>query len=320
MLTNFLLIVIGILCAYGLLRLIYIALSRARDSSDDFDYIRELKRSDCGEWQQYDVLLATHGYGWDTMKDWADYMVEADLKDVSEVTSGFNGELDVTESYLRNGSKCENTPELDEEMSSLSVAGYSRALNTLMKIGWFNQTCVLKFITPEKDETAIRKYIDTMVRRTFGAENAMKTDKKSGTGTNADSKSKSPESESSTKKQKSTVKLATSEDIISEKRNADQYIKESTISYKSYRISKEVYVNGSETRLIYYVPISIHSLAMEYSEFIIELGDSVGSDVWGNIIRCDMQSVQIFKVDSRHGEQFYDKLIAHAWDHACEWI
>ena len=125
------------------------------------------------------MLLAAKGYGWDMMKDWADYMVDADLEHISQVTAGSLGgqEKEITESYSSNGGKCKNTPELNVEMGMLSVAGMSKATNAAMKIVWINQTQVLRFFTLANDELLVKKYVETMIRRTFGTENAMKLGK-----------------------------------------------------------------------------------------------------------------------------------------------
>lgn len=112
-------------------------------------------------------------------EDWADYMAEADLEHISQVTAGSLGaqERDITASYSNSGSKCKNTPELNAEMGILSVAGMSKALKAPMKIVWINQTQVLRFFTLSDDELLVKKYVETMIRRTFGTENAMKLGK-----------------------------------------------------------------------------------------------------------------------------------------------
>lgn len=46
-----------------------------------------------------------------------------------------------------------------------------------MKIVWINQTQVLRFFTFVVDELLIKKYVETMIRRTFGSDNAMKLGK-----------------------------------------------------------------------------------------------------------------------------------------------
>ena len=146
---------------------------------DDITFIREMKHIAANPWHQYDVLLEARGYGWDMMKLWADYMAEADLEHISQVTAGPLGaqEKDITASYSSNGGKCKDTPELNVEMGMLSVAGMSKTLKAPMKIVWMNQTRVLRFFTLADDELMVRKYVETMIRRTFGTENAMKLGK-----------------------------------------------------------------------------------------------------------------------------------------------
>lgn len=146
---------------------------------DDITFIREMKSISAGLWQQYDVLLAARGYGWEMVKDWADYMADADLEHISQVTTGALGiqEQDITQSYLHHDGRCAQTPELYTEMGILSVAGISKTLKAPMKIVWINQTQVLRFFTLVNDELQMRKYIETTIRRTFGTRDAMKLGK-----------------------------------------------------------------------------------------------------------------------------------------------
>ena len=144
---------------------------------DDITYIRDMKHIPAEIWHQYDVLLEARGYGWDMMIAWADYMSQADLEHISQVTvSPIIGadEKDITESYSKNGCKCSQTPELKTEMGVLTVAGTSKALKAPMKIVWMNQTQVLRFFTIIDDELLMTKYVETVIRRTFGTENEMK--------------------------------------------------------------------------------------------------------------------------------------------------
>ncbi|WP_419563384.1 hypothetical protein [Ruminococcus sp.] len=106
----------------------------------------------------------------------ADYMAAADLENISQVTSGFidSEDTNITELYKKSNGKFSETEELKNEAASLSVAGISKALKTPMKIVWFNQTQVLRFFTIVDDETLIKKYIETVIRRTFGTNDAMK--------------------------------------------------------------------------------------------------------------------------------------------------
>ena len=143
---------------------------------DDVTYIRDIKHIPSVPWHQYDVLLAAQGYGWDYMISSADYMAAADLENISQVTSGFidSEDTNITELYKKSNGKFSETEELKNEAASLSVAGISKALKTPMKIVWFNQTQVLRFFTIVDDETLIKKYIETVIRRTFGTNDAMK--------------------------------------------------------------------------------------------------------------------------------------------------
>lgn len=153
----------------------------ADDYLDDVAFISEMQRvvTPDGHWQQYDAVLDARGYGWDMMKNWADYMAVADLEHISQVETGdMDGEkLNVTESYAQHGESCRETPELSTERGMLSIAGMSKVLLAPVKIAWINQTNRLRFFTVVVDETTLRKYVETMVRRNFGSEDAMKLGK-----------------------------------------------------------------------------------------------------------------------------------------------
>ena len=144
------------------------AAQQAEDWLDDSTYIRDMKHTSDGPWQTYDVLLDVRGYGWQTMLDWADDVCGADLEDISQVLSfsgGTQEDNDVTASYHAHNDRCLETPELEAENGGLSVGGVSRTLKAPMKIVWYNQTNILRFIT---------RYVETVIRRTFGTEDAMK--------------------------------------------------------------------------------------------------------------------------------------------------
>lgn len=147
--------------------------SNPEEYLDDVTFIlgmRHVSQADYS-WQQYDVVLNAAGYGWDMMKDWADYLSEVDLENVSQVMSET---YPVTQSYIDHGRKCTQTPELDTERGTLSIAGMSKVLHAPVKIVWFNQTNQLRLFTSVHDELTMRKYVETAVRRTFGSPDAMK--------------------------------------------------------------------------------------------------------------------------------------------------
>ena len=146
---------------------------------DDMTFIRDIKHIQADPWHQYDVLLEARGYGWDNMIYWADYMAASDLEHISQVATSSIGtqEKDITESYKNSNGKCAETQELKTEMGVLSIAGRSKTLKAPMKIVWFNQTRILRFFTLVDDDLLIKKYVETVIRRTFGTENAMKLGK-----------------------------------------------------------------------------------------------------------------------------------------------
>ncbi len=146
---------------------------------DDITFIKEMKHISSGPWHQYDVLLAARSYGWEAMIAWADYISVADLENISEVTIaplGGNAN-DITQQYHENGSKFSGLSEITVEESVLSIAGISKTLKAPMKIVWFNQTQILRFFTIIDNKDLVKKYVETVIRRTFGIENEMKLGK-----------------------------------------------------------------------------------------------------------------------------------------------
>ena len=152
---------------------------------DDISYIQEMQHLSVKVgvvlWQQYDILLATRPYGWETMVDHAAYLESADLDNIDSISiadmpCGPTTELVHVYNQYRAGLK--NFDKLTEEKSSLGIAGHSRALNESVKIVWFNQTRILRIFTLINDETLITKYVETVIRRTFGTKDAMKLAKR----------------------------------------------------------------------------------------------------------------------------------------------
>ena len=66
-----------------------------------------MAHSKLGNWEQYDVLHAARGYGWDMILDWADYMVQEDVENISKaslsVMPGME-EKDFLSEYKQSGS------------------------------------------------------------------------------------------------------------------------------------------------------------------------------------------------------------------------
>ena len=130
-----------------------------------------------GSWQQYDILLAASGYGWDYMVDTAAYMESADLDSISTITTAEMAnmpEKELIDAYKKTQGSIRDFKRLSVEKGQLAVGGISRVLKAPVKIVWFNQTRVLRVFTTVDDELLITKYIETVIRRTFGTENSMK--------------------------------------------------------------------------------------------------------------------------------------------------
>ena len=144
---------------------------------DDITYIREMKHTMAGAWQQYDVLLAARGYGWEDMKSWAEYMSKNDLDisigtlTVAEIIGA--QETEMIEQYHSVGN-IQQIPSLETEWGVLSMGGASKKLHAPVKIVWMNQTQYLRLFTLVSDEILVRRYIETVIRRTFGTPDEMK--------------------------------------------------------------------------------------------------------------------------------------------------
>ena len=117
---------------------------------DDTSYIQEMKhlygKYGFAVWQQYDFLLATQHYGWETMVDWASYMESADIDKLdSIVVADMTDDTGIELAHVYNQDKVglKNFERLVEEHGILSIAGNSRTLNDSVKIVWYNQTRVL---------------------------------------------------------------------------------------------------------------------------------------------------------------------------------
>lgn len=147
---------------------------------DDTSYIEDMERHPFIRahvtWQRYDILLAAQPYYWEAMVDCAAYIETADFDSIESMTIGVPGEQDIelAHVYRQNKVGLKNFDRLTEEQSSLSISGHSRTLNESVKIVWFNQMRVLSLFTYINDETLITRYVETVIRRTFGTPDAMK--------------------------------------------------------------------------------------------------------------------------------------------------
>lgn len=110
---------------------------------DDTSYIQDMKHlyGNVGItfWQQYDIMLATQPYGWETMVDWAAYMESADFDEIDSIIVADMNEdngIELAHVYNQNKVGLKNYERLKEECGMLSIAGHSRTLNDSVKIVW----------------------------------------------------------------------------------------------------------------------------------------------------------------------------------------
>ena len=148
---------------------------------DDNSFIQEIKllygNVGIALWKQYDILIATQHYCWETMVDLAAYMESADIDKIDSIIVADltdDSGIELAHVYNQNKGGLKNFERLKEEHGILSIAGHSRTLNDSVKIVWYNQTRTLRVFTHINDEVLITKYVETLIRRTFGTKDAMK--------------------------------------------------------------------------------------------------------------------------------------------------
>ena len=135
--------------------------------------VQDIRHSNRGVWHQYDVLLATRGYGWTDMVDWAEYFRSTDLYRFSTlVTTETPGgrETEHKDEYQQHLGSLKALPSLAREQASLGIGGSSRMLGCPMKVVWFNQTRTLRLLTMESDQDRVRAFADALIQKRFGAQ------------------------------------------------------------------------------------------------------------------------------------------------------
>ena len=131
-----------------------------------------------GSWHQYDFTLATKGYGWEYILSSAKYMIEADLCNIGtiSVTPLIGSQTkEYVGDYKANGEDISLIAELKNEASMLGIGGMSKALGGMpLKIVWINQTNLIRIMTPADDVEFMIRYMETVIRRSFGTAEALK--------------------------------------------------------------------------------------------------------------------------------------------------
>ena len=131
-----------------------------------------------GSWHQYDFTLAAKGYGWEYILSSAKYMIEADLCNIGtiSVTPLIGSQTkEYVGDYKANGEDISLIAELKNEASMLGIGGMSKALGGMpLKIVWINQTNLIRIMTPADDVEFMIRYMETVIRRSFGTTEALK--------------------------------------------------------------------------------------------------------------------------------------------------
>ena len=83
-------------------------------------------------------------------------------------------EEELIDQYRNSSGTLKEFSALKTERGMLAIGGISRILGVPVKVIWFNQTRVLRLFTPEGDEQLMKRYTETMIRRTFGTPDEMK--------------------------------------------------------------------------------------------------------------------------------------------------
>lgn len=151
------------------------------DRIDDMTFIRCIEHHFNLGWNEYMVVLAAQGYGWDFMVSWAADIAAADFEKIEHVSIAENAagpRKDITSEYINDPVIC-RMPSLAQEQGVLLIGGFSRKMKAPIMIVWYNQTQVLKISSPAsmdllEADHLIERYAETVIRRSFGTENEMK--------------------------------------------------------------------------------------------------------------------------------------------------
>lgn len=146
------------------------AQAATQSAAEAVSYIEDMKQLafKMGDtvWQQYDILLATRGYGWDDIIEAADYLASADMDYIDSISTSSPTE-ELVHAYRQSKGRLKDLSLLAEEKGSLGLAGHSRKFDRSLKIVWYNQTRVLRIFSMFDDAALIREYVETMMQRAF---------------------------------------------------------------------------------------------------------------------------------------------------------
>lgn len=142
---------------------------------DDLSYVKKIQMTKLGNWFMYDVLLDARPLGWEQIVIVVNSIAKLDMVHVDkiEVSQMAGTPVNLMDEYEKSGHEIVNMPTLKKEASNIAIAGSSKRAG-LVQVVFFNQTSLIKFMTMEEKEDTIRRYTETIARKSFDTPDDMK--------------------------------------------------------------------------------------------------------------------------------------------------
>lgn len=142
---------------------------------DDLSYVKKMNMTKLGNWFMYDVALDARPLGWEQIVMVVDSIAKQDMVKVEKLEAGrmVGSPIDLKDEYEKSNHEIVNMPTLKQEASNLAIAGLSKRAG-LVQVVLFNQTNIIKFMTIQENEDIIRRYAETIARKSFDTPDDMK--------------------------------------------------------------------------------------------------------------------------------------------------
>ena len=145
----------------------------------DKSYIRNIGINDSVNvplygWKAFDVVLDTRPYSWEYIVGSADYLVNADITPTDLTVYDLSGsKVELYDQLTKARGAVKAIRQLESEYSYLALMGHSKVLELPVRLLWFNQTNRMRVFGATEDIELITRYVETVIRRTFGTPDAM---------------------------------------------------------------------------------------------------------------------------------------------------
>ena len=131
-----------------------------------------------GPRNKYRISLASRGYGWDYILEEVDYLVRADIDNITHMLAfniGAKEPVSLLREFSLHGGRLTGIPELvQREFSSFELMGHSKELDSVILVSFYNQTRFIEIESNILDPERIIRYAETLIRRTFNTSDSMK--------------------------------------------------------------------------------------------------------------------------------------------------